>query len=260
MADKFIWYELMTTDQDAAVDFYSHVVGWTAADHENSTPDGMRYVVLSAGARAVGGVFQLTDEMRAGGARPGWVGYVEAADTDAKAKEVVSAGGSLLMQPGDIPNVGRFAMAADPGGAPFYLLTPQPQEGAPPPPADPAAPGIVSWHELYSSVGEKAAFAFYSGLFGWETVTEMPMGEMGSYRIFGRGDVQMGGMMDKPENVPVSAWAFYVNVEGIDAAVERVKAKGGQIVTGPMEVPGGSWIVQGIDPQGANFALVSPTR
>ena len=259
MADKFIWYELMTTDQDAAVDFYSHVVGWTAADHENSTPEGMRYVVLSADGRGVGGVFQLTDEMRAGGARAGWVGYIETADTDAKAKEAVAAGGSLLMQPGDIPNVGRFAMLADPGGAPFYLLTPQPQEGARPP-ADPTAPGIVSWHELYSSVGEKAAFAFYSGLFGWETVTEMDMGAMGSYRIFGHGDVQMGGMMDKPDNVPASAWAFYVNVDGLDAAAERVKARGGQIVMGPMEVPGGSWIVQGIDPQGANFALVSPTR
>lgn len=260
MADKFIWYELMTTDQDAAVEFYSHVVGWSATDHENSTPDGMRYVVLSAGERGVGGVFQLTDDMRSGGARPGWVGYVGVADTDAKAKEAVAAGGTELMPPGDIPNVGRFAMLADPGGAPFYLLTPQPQEGAPPPSADPTAPGIVGWHELYSSVGEKAAFAFYSGLFGWETVTEMDMGAMGSYRIFGEGETQMGGMMDKPENVPVSAWGFYVNVAGIDAAVERVKAKGGQVVLEPMQVPGGSWIIQGVDPQGASFALVSTTR
>ncbi len=163
------------------------------------------------------------------------------------------------MGPDDIPNVGRFAMLADPGGAPFYLLTPAPQEGEPEP-LDPEAPGAVSWHELYSSSGEKAAFDFYSGLFGWQTITEMPMGEMGNYRIFGDGDVQMGGMMDKPPNVPVSAWAFYINVDGIDAAVERVKVKGGQILMDPHEVPGGSWIVQGVDPQGANFALVSQTR
>jgi predicted enzyme related to lactoylglutathione lyase len=76
MADRFIWYELMTTDLDAALDFYTRVVGWTAADHENGTPGGMRYVVLSAGGRGVGGVMQLTEEMRAGAARPGWVGYV----------------------------------------------------------------------------------------------------------------------------------------------------------------------------------------
>ena len=163
------------------------------------------------------------------------------------------------MPPGDIPNVGRFAMVADPAGAPFYLLTPSPQENEPTP-ADPQTPGLVSCLELYTSQGQEAAFAFYSGQFGWETVTEMDMGPMGKYRIFGKDGVQMGGMMDKPENVPVSIWTFYFNVDGIDAAIERVKGAGGQIVMGPHEVPGGSWIVMGVDPQGASFALVSQVR
>jgi len=255
---KFIWYELMTTDQDAAIDFYTKVIGWTAADHENSAI-GMRYTILSAGERAIGGVMQLTDQMRAGGARPGWVGYVGFADTDAKAQEVEAAGGRILMAPDDIPNVGRFAMVADPGGAPFYLLTPLPQADAPPAP-DPQTPGLVSWHELYTSAGEQAAFAFYSRLFGWETMHEMDMGPMGTYRIFGKDGVQLGGMMDKPDNVPASTWTFYVNVDGIDAAVERIAANGGQLQMGPMEVPGGSWVVQGLDPQGAAFALVSAQR
>ena len=260
MADKFIWYELMTTDLDAGLDFYKAVVGWNAADHPGSTESGSRYAVLSVGERGVGGALQLTEQMTAGGARPAWVGYIGVSDTDAKVAAVQAAGGRVLMPARDVPDVGRFAMVADPGGAAFYLLQPRPPAGGAPPRPDPESPGVVSWHELSSSIGEKAAFAFYSGLFGWETVTEMPMGEMGSYRIFGHGDVQMGGMMDKSENVPVSAWAFYVNVEGIDAAVERVKAKGGQVVTGPMEVPGGSWIIQGVDPQGASFALVATTR
>ena len=260
MADKFIWYELMSTDVDAGLDFYKAVVGWNAADHPGSTESGNRYVVLSVGDRGVGGALQLNEEMIAGGARPAWVGYIGVDDADAKAAAIEAAGGKVLMPVNDIPDVGRFAMLADPGGAPFYILEPRPPEGGAPPRPDPEAPGMISWHELYSSVGEKAAFAFYSGLFGWQTITEMPMGEMGSYRIFGEGELQMGGMMDKPPNVPVSAWAFYINVDGIDAAVERVKDKGGQILMGPHEVPGGSWIVQGVDPQGANFALVSPTR
>ena len=260
MADRFIWYELMTTDQDGALDFYRQVVGWTAADHPNSTPGGMRYVILSAGERGIGGVMELTGEMCDGGARPGWVGYVGVADTDAKAGEVEEAGGRILMGPDDIPDVGRFAMVADPGGAPFYLLTPRPRDDGPAPPADPQAPGLVNWHELYSGAGEKAAYAFYARLFGWETMHEMDMGAMGTYRIFGADGVQMGGMMDKPDNVPASAWTFYVNVDGVDGAVERIEAAGGRLVMGPMEVPGGSWIVQGIDPQGASFALVSPTR
>ena len=257
MADRFIWYELLANDLDAALDFYTHVVGWTAADHENSAASGMRYSILSASGLGVGGAMQLTEQMRAGGARPAWLGYVGTADTDARAQEVAAAGGTILMPPGDIPNVGRFALVADPGGAVFYLLTPL---GEDPPPLEPTTPGLVSWRELYSSIGEKAAFAFYSGLFGWETMTEMPMGEMGSYRIFGADGEQMGGMMDKPANVPASHWTFYVNVDGILAAVERVKARGGQVTLEPMEVPGGSWVIQGIDPEGATFALVSTTR
>lgn len=258
MADKFIWYELMTRDQDRAIAFYEAVVGWKPADHENSTPDD-RYVTLSTGQRAVGGMLRLTDEMCAGGARPGWVGYVWVADTDAAAARIAEAGGTILMEPGDIPNVGRFAMAADPGGAPFYLLTPSPRDDEPKP-AEPTDPGIVSWHELYAAQGEKAAFDFYSSQFGWETMDEMDMGAMGKYRIFGADGVPVGAMMNKPENVPESRWGFYVNVDGIDAAIERVEANGGTVAMGPIEVPGGSWIIQAADPEGVAFALVSTTR
>ena len=109
------------------------------------------------------------------------------------------------------------------------------------------------------AMARRRAFAFYSGQFGWETMEEMDMGPMGTYRIFGADGVQMGGMMDKPDDMPASAWGFYFNVDGIDAAIERITANGGQVLMGPHEVPGGSWIVQAVDPQGAKFALVSPT-
>jgi predicted enzyme related to lactoylglutathione lyase len=255
---KFFWYELMTSDQDAAIAFYEQVVGWKAAEQQGSSLD-FRYMILNAGDRGMGGVMQISDEMRAHGARPAWLGYILVDDADAAAKSIAGAGGAVHMQPADIPNIGRFAMVADPGGAAFYVMAPLPRADEPPP-ADPTTLGLVSWHELYAGNGEKAAFEFYSGQFGWETMTEMDMGPMGTYRIFGADGVQMGGMMDKPEQMPVSAWNFYVNVESVDAAVERVKAGGGQIVMGPMEVPGGSWVVQGIDPQGAHFALVSLKR
>lgn len=255
---KFFWYELMTSDLDAAIGYYTRVVGWTASDMPMPGDAGQRYVLLNAGGRAVGGIMQITDQMRAGGARPGWLGYIHVADADEAAKRVAAAGGKVLMAPQDIPEVGRFAMAADPGGAAFYVMMPFPQDEMPP--LAPTTPGLVSWHELYSSLGDKAAFDFYAGQFGWETLAEMDMGPMGTYRIFGNDEVQMGGMMKKPDNVPVSAWGFYVNVDGLDAALERIKANGGSLIMGPMEVPGGSWVCQAVDPQGAHFALVSERR
>jgi predicted enzyme related to lactoylglutathione lyase len=259
MADekpRFIWYELMTSDQEAAEAFYRAVVGWKMVD---AGQPRMRYTILSAGDRGMGGLLALPTEACEAGARPGWLGYVGVPDTDGAAKRIVEAGGAIHRHPADIPNVGRFAVVADPGGAVFMLLTPLPREDAPPP-AERTTPGLVSWHELYTSIGQEAAFRFYSGQFGWETAELMDMGPMGKYRIFGAGGVPMGGMMDKPENAPVSAWAFYVNVDGIDAAVHRIETHGGKVLMGPSEVPGGSWIVQALDPQGAAFALVSATR
>ncbi|MEA3035343.1 MAG: uncharacterized protein QOH04_1105 [Sphingomonadales bacterium] len=259
MSPSFIWYELMTTDQAAAIDFYTKVVGWTAAPHPGSDAGGGAYMILSANGRGVGGVFQLTDEMTSQGASPLWAGYVGVEDADETAKRIEAAGGSIHKGPEDIPGVGRFAMVADPGGALFYILAPRPQE-TPPEPVPPMTPGHCGWHELYASQGEKDAFDFYSGLFGWETVREMDMGPMGVYRIFGVGGVDLGGMMDKPEQLPRSVWGYYFVVEGIDAAADRVRDNGGTVRMGPMEVPDGSWIIQGSDPQGTIFSLVSRER
>jgi predicted enzyme related to lactoylglutathione lyase len=253
---RFIWYELMTSDPKAAEAFYRAVVGWNMAD---AGQPGMRYTILSAGERGMGGLTALPREACDAGARPGWLGYVGVADTDGAAKRIVEAGGAIHRGPEDIPNVGRFAVVADPGGAVFQLLTPLPRPD-PPPPAETSTPGLVSWHELYAGNGQEAAFAFYTRQFGWETLELMDMGAMGKYRIFGADGVPMGGMMDRPTQAPAAAWNFYVNVDGIDAAIGRIQANGGQVLMGPQQVPGGSWIVQALDPQGAAFALVSPTR
>jgi len=258
MADNFIWYELLTSDQDAATAFYTKVVGWTAADQQMAELD-FRYTILSVGERGVGGLMALTEEMKAGGAVPAWVGVIGVADTDAEAKRIAEDGGAVHMGPDDIPNVGRFALVADPGGTVYEIMTPLPRETEPEPVARMTL-GFVGWHELYAANGGEAAFAFYAGHYGWTETTSLDMGPMGKYRIFAADADQAGGIMTKPADMPVGAWAFYFVVEGLDAAVERVNAHGGKILMGPHEVPDGSWIVQAVDPQGAHFALVSATR
>ena len=98
---------------------------------------------------------------------------------------------------------------------------------------------------------------FYKELFGWQPSEAMDMGEMGQYQMFNRGERMIGGMMNKSKemaHVPPH-WAIYFRVADINDATERIKGNGGQILNGPMEVPGGDWIVNGMDPQGATFAL-----
>lgn len=259
----FVWYELMTTDAEAAQRFYAQVVGWQAAD---AGMPGMAYTLLSPPAGPatacgpVAGLMALGPEECAAGARPGWVGYVGVDDVDAQAAALAAAGGSVLRAPEDIPGVGRFAVVADPHGAVFCLFKGQPMPGEPEPVPPPAGlVGTVGWHELMA--GELgAAWAFYSGLFGWAKDTAMDMGPMGTYQLFTTGGEAVGGMMTRPPEVPAPAWLYYFNVDAVDAAVARIAAAGGQVVNGPMEVPGGSWIVQAMDPQGGLFALVAPKR
>ena len=105
-----------------------------------------------------------------------------------------------------------------------------------------------------------SAWAFYSSLFGWTQNTTIDMGAMGEYQLFAAGGPAIGGMMSKPPEQPQPGWLYYFNVEAIDAAMARVTAAAGTVVNGPMEVPGGLWISQCLDPQGAAFAMVAPKR
>jgi uncharacterized protein len=251
---KFVWYEYMGNDLNAAVDFYTGVVGWSAKDAGMAD---FPYQILSTGPTMVAGMMDVPDEARAMGARPSWLGYIWVEDVDKALPKLTASGGKVYKEPADIPGVGRFAVVADPDGAVFMLF--RDSGGSPPPPPPPETPGLVGWRELHAGDGA-SAFAFYSGQFGWKKDRDFDMGPMGVYHIFDTGDGQQGGIFTKTPQTPAPFWLFYFNVDAIDAAAERVKAKGGRIVNGPMETPNGRWILQGLDPQDAMFALVAPKR
>ena len=248
---RFIWYELITTDLDAAAHFYESVVGWT---HEDMTAGDMTYRTLSADGNGVGGMLIIPPEAAARGAPPSWSGYISVDDCDSAAAKIKGLGGAIIRAPEDIPGIGRFAVVTDPQGAAFAIMKPFPMETE-----RPEVPmgtlGHTSWHELMTKDLE-AGFAFYADMFGWKKDEAMDMGPMGVYQLFSNQIGQIGGMMTKPPEMPCSAWLFYFQVGDIDAAKGRIGQGGGKVLNGPMEVPGGDWIIQGQDPQGAMFAVV----
>lgn len=254
-AKSFFWYELMTTDLDAAQAFYAAVVGWRAEAFDKA-PGSPRYIVVNAGDRGVGGLMTLPEEAARMGVPTAWMGYFPTKDIDASVDALQKAGGTVHRPVDDIPGVGRFAVVADPQGAAFMFLE---SNGPDQPPVPLNTPGHVGWHELYTTDWQQA-FDFYSGQFGWVKDEPFDMGPMGIYQPFVVDGVVNGGMMNKPEQIPVPVWLFYFNVTNIDAAAKRVTDNGGKVVMGPMEVPNGQWIVQCTDPQGAYFALLAPTR
>lgn len=245
----FVWYELVTMDCAAAQAFYTHVVGWSTQD---ASAPGFSYTLFNAGKASVAGLMQLPQEAARTGATPRWIGYVGVDDVDATVELIKRLGGAAVVPPTDIPNVSRFAIIADPQGATLALvrwLRP-PQR----PPDEVNKLGRVGWHELFAGDWEKA-FAVYCELFGWRKA-DADSGPLGTYQVFCAEAQTIGGMLTKPPTMPVPFWLYYFNVADIDAAAARVRAAGGRIMEGPLEVPGGgSWIARCADPQGAVFAL-----
>jgi uncharacterized protein len=255
MHGKFVWIELMTSDPKRAEAFYSKVVGWSAKD---SGQPGMSYTLLSMGDTMIGGLMEIPAEAKAMGAGPIWLGYIAVNDVDAYAAKIKAAGGRIFKEPADVPGMLRFAVVADSYMATFMIMKTfgDPPAGGMP---APGSPGTVGWRELHAGALD-GAWTFYSGLFGWKKLDAMDMGPMGTYQLFKIDDQQQGGMMTKTPQTPAPFWLYYFNVPKLDSCIDAINANGGQIANGPMQVQGGQWIVQAIDPQGAMFALVANER
>lgn len=245
-----IWYELMAKDPLAARRFYGEVVGWQI-DEQPPTGSAMDYRMIHAGDGMIGGVFKLTDEMCQNGAAPCWMVYIGVDDVDSCVASIVASGGTVALPAFDIPNVGRIAMVSDPQGAAFYVMRGASNENSTA--CDPERAGHGAWHELHAADGAKAT-EFYLAKFGWDKSRGVDMGPMGLYQLFSVAGRDLGGIMTDA-NFPRPAWLVYFRVDGIEQAAVRIVKAGGQVIHGPMEVPGGGWIVNGLDPEGAMFAL-----
>jgi predicted enzyme related to lactoylglutathione lyase len=254
----FVWYELATSDPAAAQRFYSALTGWGTQAFEGSgdTP----YTMWTNGEKPVGGLWQLQSELASQGVPPHWLPYISTDDVDETVTEVTDLGGKVIVPPTDIPNMGRFSVLADPQGAFFAIF--KGGDDQPEPVFNPQL-GDASWHEL-TTTDHVAAFDFYHKLFGWEKQSEMDMGGGNMYLMYGRSadSPMLGGMWtwDKPEHAMPPNWMTYFKVADADSTAERIKELGGQILNGPMEVPGGDRVAQAIDPQGAAFGIHSSAK
>ena len=246
-AGRIVWYELMTSDVEAAKTFYTSVVGWTVKQSENSP---MPYhEIQRPGGGWVGGIVATPPQVTA---PPHWGMYLLVDNVEEAVSRVEAAGGKSLSPLIDIPKVGRFRTVTDPQGAAFTVFqAAEPMTG----PDHVPEVGDVSWHELLTTDAE-AAMQFYTTQFNWQKTETMDMGEMGTYHMFGR-DFPLGGMMNKAAamaDVPPH-WGFYFRVANLTEAIDRVNAGGAKVLNGPMEVPGGDTVVNCLDPLGAYFSL-----
>ncbi|MCO4764175.1 MAG: VOC family protein [Myxococcales bacterium] len=248
-AGRFVWFDLMSTDLAAAKLFYTAVTGWTL------TPFGEEagYDMWTAGETPIGGANPLPQAAIDVGAPPHWIGYVAVTDLDAILAKATELGGTVLGEPIAMDGVGRFAIVRDPQGAVLSAFQPAGDATAP----DGDVPmGQFSWHELATTDWE-AGRDFYAQLFGWIDSDSMEMEPGSIYQMYKAPGMTfaLGGMYNKAPEVPMPSWLYYIKVPDLEASLATVSKLGGNVINGPMEVPGGSRAAQCMDPQGAMFAL-----
>lgn len=251
---NFVWYELMTTDVAAGVDFYSHVVGWNA---DLAGGPARPFPLLSIGAAPVAGVVPICDAMRSAGVLPTWMGTIEVDDIDGAVKLIEAEGGIIHVPPTEVTDFGHYAVVGDPCGGTVNVSCFERQPSA----AGVArnTPGLMCWRELHVDRAD-AAFDFYASVFGWTKAEAHDLGHLGTYQLFANGAEPIGAMMNRPSPDLPAGWRYYVYAAAMDAALERVLQAGGAVEAEPREIADGSWIARFTDPQGAGLSIVAPKR
>jgi uncharacterized protein len=246
---RFTWHELSSTDIDAALKFYTSLLGWTVK--EMPMGEMGTYRLLLAGDKQVAGAMAHPPGTPAG-VPSHWLTYVGVENVDTSAKKVEELGGKLLMPPTSVPEMLRFAVATDPQGAAFGLLQPIGASADNPPPETPSHPGKFVWDELHTK-DQPAAANFYGALFGW--TGKVGADDAMKYWHWINAGKDVGGMMTLMQpNVPPH-WLAYVAASDVDGSTKKVADLGGKVLMEPMDIPtvGKFSIVQ--DPTGAVFAL-----
>lgn len=246
------WVELSgTPDIEASARFYGDVFGWEVPELPNSAELG-GYRRAKKGGKDVAGVSPRMQD----GQPTVWATYVSVADAAATRSKVGEAGGQLVAEPMDVMGLGTMAVFTDPAGAVCGIWQPGTFAGA----ELVNEPGAVGWNEL-STRDPDGAKAFYSAVFGWEP-NDLEMEDGGTYTEWRVEDRPVGGMLDMrgrmPDEVPPH-WDVYFGTEDTDATVEKVKAGGGELLFGPMDIEPGRFATVK-DPFGATFNVMQPSE
>ncbi|WP_405010591.1 VOC family protein [Kitasatospora sp. NBC_01539] len=235
------WVELATVEPDASKVFYRELFAWRT--ETDLRPEAGGYTALMLGAEPVAGLSPL----RTSGQPTTWTVSFAVPDADAAAQAVRAAGGRILAEPVEVLDLGRFAVAADPGGAAFALWQARAFNGT----TLIDEPGSLGWVEL-ATRDTAAAKEFYPRVLGWSVT----VGEM--YTQWGLPGRDFGGMTDMADQFPADAapyWMPYFAVADVDTTAERAAVLGATVVLPPTDVPDGPRLAVLRDPQGAVLGI-----
>lgn len=238
----FCWFELSTSDWQAAGRFYTALFGWSARE----TPMGEGqppYVMLEKDGGSVGALYQGDPKQ----GPPNWMTYVSVASADASAKKAKELGAAVIAEPFDVYDYGRMAVLRDPQGGFFSVWEPRQHSGA----TVIGKTGSACWSELHTT-DPPAAKRFYTALFGWKTKDSPDYSEVSPPD----SDQPIGGILQSRTAGAPPFWLTYFAVDDCDAAAKKARSLGGTLHVEPTDIPNVGRFAVVMDPQGAAFAII----
>lgn len=235
----FNWIDLAAADAEEAKRFYAGLFGWIA--HEIPVGPGI-FTMLMLNGYPVASLYQLSEQHLAHGVPSHWMSYVAVSSVDETTVQAKALGGSVLVSPFEVTNLGRMALILDPTGAPFALWQANTHLGL----GLIDEPGTLTWNALRTDDTTKAG-RFYTALFDWRASGET------NHTIFLNGDRRIAGM-EMTDTGP--HWLVHFAVADCNRAVKKVEMLGGKVLAPPADMSpmGRRAVVQ--DSQGGIFSVV----
>jgi predicted enzyme related to lactoylglutathione lyase len=252
-AGSFCWIELATTDQKAAKDFYNSLFGWSPQD----SPIGPNefYTLFKLDGRDAAAGYTLRADQKAQGVPPHWMPYIAVESADQAADTAKQLGGTVVVPPFDVMDLGRMAVIHDPTGAHFCVWQAMKNSGI----GIAGVAGSLCWADL-STPDAKRASDFYSGLFGWQIMADEK--DKSGYLHIKNGEHFIGGVPPAAHRQPgvPPHWLAYFWVDDVDASAAKAKQMGAKFCLEPTTIENVGRMAVIADPQGAVFAIFNSPK
>lgn len=238
------WIQLSTDDVDTAISFYGELFGWSAGE---PSAEYQGYRMFFRGGEAIAGLVPTS-----GGARPTWTVFLATPDLAGTVQRAAASGGSVVIEPMPVADLGSYAELTDPGGAAvgawqadtFSGFAVRNQESAP------------GWFETLTKRYDETV-EFYRSAFGWETHVMSDSPDF-RYTTLGVDENARAGVMDASGFLAdePSRWQFYLQVRDTDETVARAVSIGGTVVQAAEDTPYGR-VATLTDPAGVRFCVMA---
>jgi uncharacterized protein len=245
------WFELATTDQAAAKNFYTSLFGWSSNEFPMSP--GEVYTTFQLNGKDAAAAYTIRREQQSQGVPPHWMVYIAVDNADTVGSRAAELGGKLLTPAFDVMDLGRMAVIADPAGAVFSVWQPKKNKGV----GITGENGTVCWADL-NTPDPSTARRFYHELLGWNFVEDEK--DTSGYLHIKNHEQFIGGVPAASQRDPHTPphWMIYFQVADCDASTAKAKQQGGEILLPPTDLENVGRFSILKDPQGVAFALFQP--